>query len=33
MVIENKNISNEYLTSVGVKCNIQEINVTDKMVK
>ncbi|KGO15389.1 methyl-accepting chemotaxis protein [Clostridium botulinum] len=30
MVIENKNISNEYLTSVGVKCNIQEINVTDK---
>ncbi|NFD85868.1 HAMP domain-containing protein [Clostridium botulinum] len=30
MVIENKNISNEYLTSVAVKCNIQEINITDK---
>ncbi|EJO5348536.1 HAMP domain-containing protein [Clostridium botulinum] len=30
MVIENKNISNEYLTSVAIKCNIQEINVTDK---
>ncbi|WP_409069858.1 methyl-accepting chemotaxis protein [Clostridium sp. FAM 1755] len=30
LVIENKNISNEYLTSIAVKCNIQEINVTDK---
>ncbi|MBO0562594.1 methyl-accepting chemotaxis protein, partial [Clostridium botulinum] len=33
MAIENKNISNEYLTSVAVKCNIQEINVTDKNAK
>ncbi len=30
LVIENKNISNEYLTNIAVKCNIQEINVTDK---
>ncbi|WP_251859540.1 methyl-accepting chemotaxis protein [Clostridium sp. Marseille-Q2269] len=30
MTIENKNISNKYLIDVAAKCNVQEINVTDK---